>query len=150
MAQPPPPDALRAFVASTFGKPGHDLQPWVPTDFHPSPALLGRLPDGAVRDWAASLNGLWRDLGRQVSAQTLAHPERTTLLPAARGFVVPGGRFRESYYWDSYWVVLGLVACGMQQTAMSLTSNLLDAARQHGFVPSARSPVSRCDPGSGP
>ena len=31
--------------------------------------------------------------------------------------VVPGGRFRESYYWDSYWIVLGLLACDMNATA---------------------------------
>ena len=37
--------------------------------------------------------------------------------------------------WDSYWVVLGLLAVDMRETATSLTANLLDAVRTHGFVP---------------
>ena len=37
--------------------------------------------------------------------------------------------------WDSYWVVLGLLAVGMHDTAASLTANLIDAVHAHGFVP---------------
>ena len=126
---------LRAFVNETFGAPGHDLEAWTPTDYQASPLLLARLPAGTIRDWAAALNDLWPKLGRRLSNTTLAHPERTTLLPVRHGFIIPGGRFRESYYWDSYWVVLGLLAVGMDTTAESLTANLLDAVRQYGFVP---------------
>ena len=64
-----------------------------------------------------------------------SRPRCVTLLPAAHGFVVPGGRFREAYYWDSYWIVLGLLAVGMRDTAGSLIENLLDAVRVYGFVP---------------
>ena len=27
--------------------------------------------------------------------------------------IVPGGRFLETYYWDTYWVVQGLIVCNM-------------------------------------
>lgn len=52
----------------------------------------------------------------QVSDDVLAHPERHSLLPLPHPFVVPGDRFREVYYWDSYWVsgctgVMQLVHC---------------------------------------
>jgi alpha,alpha-trehalase len=136
---PPPPiprDALAAFVKETFGPPGHDLEPWTPPDHVQSPPLVAKLPDGPVKDWATALNNLWPVLGRRMSESTLAHPERTTLLPARHGFIVPGGRFREVYYWDSYWVVLGLLACGMRQTATNVTTNLLEAAQAYGgYVP---------------
>lgn len=46
----------------------------------------------------------------QVSDDVLAHPERHSLLPLPHPFVVPGDRFREVYYWDSYWVS-ALVNC---------------------------------------
>jgi len=49
--------------------------------------------------------------------------------------VIPGGRFRESYYWDSYWIVLGLLACDMKETARGLVQNLLDDVANFGFVP---------------
>ena len=31
-----------------------------------------------------------------------------SLLPLPKPYVVPGGRFREVYYWDSYFTMLGL------------------------------------------
>ena len=32
-------------------------------------------------------------------------------------FFVPGQRFRELYYWDTYWVVKGLLVSSMQESA---------------------------------
>ena len=128
-------EALTAFVNTTFAAPGGELASWHPPDFEPSPPLLAKLPAGQVRDWASKLNEMWSELGRRVSPSVLSAPDRTTLLPAAHGFVVPGGRFREAYYWDSYWVVLGLLACNMSATASSLTRNLLDTVHTYGFVP---------------
>ena len=135
MPRPVTTEAIRAFVSSTFGPPGHDLVQWVPTDHTDSPAMLRRLPAGLLRDFASGLNGLWASLGRRLSNATLAHPELTTLLPARHPFIVPGGRFREAYYWDSYWICLGLLTVDMRDTAASLTANLIDVARSHGFVP---------------
>ena len=60
---------------------------------------------------------------------------RFSILRKKNPFVVPGGRFRESYYWDSYWIVLGLLACDMTSTAKGLVQNLLDDVSIYGFVP---------------
>lgn len=46
-----------------------------------------------------------------------------------------GDRFRETYYWDSYWVVRGLLVSGMTDTATSLVDNLLAMLRAVGHVP---------------
>ena len=97
LARPLTNEALRRYVNGTFGPPGGELVAWRPPDHQTAPPLLARLPAGPVRDWASGLNGLWEQLGRKVSPATLAAPDRTTLLPVTRGFVVPGGRFRESY-----------------------------------------------------
>src|SRR5579859_6882638 len=32
----------------------------------------------------------------------------SSLIPLPNDFVVPGGRFRETYYWDTYFTMLGL------------------------------------------
>ena len=40
--------------------------------------------------------------------------------------MVPGGRFREVYYWDSFWIIRGLVVCGMLDTARGMVDNLAD------------------------
>ena len=44
-------------------------------------------------------------------------PDRYSLIYLDNPFVVPGGRFRECYYWDSYWTILGLLGSIMTQTA---------------------------------
>jgi hypothetical protein len=46
-----------------------------------------------------------------------------------------GDRFRECYYWDSYWSLRGLLACGLLQPAAQLVDNLLHLLAAHGFVP---------------
>lgn len=47
----------------------------------------------------------------------------------------PGDRFLECYYWDSYWVVRGLLVSRMAPSATLLLENLLDMVRRFGFVP---------------
>ena len=32
-------------------------------------------------------------------------PDEHTLLPLPGGVIIPGSRFREVYYWDSYWII---------------------------------------------
>ena len=49
--------------------------------------------------------------------------------------VVPGERFRETYYWDTYWIVLGLLTSEMPATALGVTNNLLYMVTTYGFVP---------------
>ena len=42
-------------------------------------------------------------------------------------FFVPGQRFRELYYWDTYWVAKGLLVSGMHQSAKVGWMTLLHA-----------------------
>ncbi len=59
----------------------------------------------------------------------------SSLLPLPNPTVVPGDRFRETYYWDSLWVVQGLLVSGMHATATGLVRNLMAALRALGHVP---------------
>lgn len=139
-------DALRAFLTTNFDPIGSDLQPWVPPDYTANPPVLARIANGTLKKWASDINSLWAVLGRQVrhsscrvvvtrcprapsrapararvcaqqSVDVALHPERHSLIPLPNPLIVPGGRFRESYYWDSYWIVLGLLACNQHATA---------------------------------
>jgi alpha,alpha-trehalase len=55
-------------------------------------------------------------------------PSRRTALRLPRPCVVPGDRFREVYYWDSYWVVRGLLASQLPGAAADAVRNLLSLA----------------------
>ena len=112
-------ESLRDFVRDHFGAPGTEFIAHTPEDFNITPpkSLLmsvraSSMPD-ALERWVRALHQLWLTLCRRVRDDVLKHPSRTTLLPRRHPFVVPGGRFRETYYWDSYWIVLGLLASGL-------------------------------------
>ncbi|KAL7673713.1 hypothetical protein ACOME3_008564 [Neoechinorhynchus agilis] len=49
--------------------------------------------------------------------------------------LVPGGRFREVYYWDSYWTAKGALRCGMTDTVKVMILNMFDNVMKYGFVP---------------
>ena len=44
------------------------------------------------------------------------NPFSYSLIYLENPFIIPGGRFRECYYWDSYWTILGLLASEMNET----------------------------------
>jgi len=50
-------------------------------------------------------------------------------------FVVPGGRFNEYYYWDSYWVIKGLLVSEMYDTALNICYNINEFIKLYGFMP---------------
>jgi len=52
-------------------------------------------------------------------------------------YVVPGGRFQEMYYWDSYFTMLGLVATNKLDQAKAILDNCSYLIDRYGFVPNA-------------
>lgn len=127
---------LTKFLNDYFSEAGSDVIPWNPVDYNPNPAFIQSMPsDFQYKSWAADLNTLWSTLGRQVSPQVSTEPSQHSLVPRNHPMIVPGGRFRESYYWDSYWIVRGLLVCDMHVSALYVIQNLLDDIRNFGFVP---------------
>jgi alpha,alpha-trehalase len=56
-------------------------------------------------------------------------------LELPNAFVVAGGRFREMYYWDSYFTMLGLRADGEQPLIESMLANFVSLVERFGHVP---------------
>jgi len=103
---PPSRAELESYLARYFGAAGSDLVAADPPDFEPEPrGFLPRVESPEARAWALEVHALWKDLARRVAPGVEDRPDRHTLLPLPGGVVVPGSRFREVYYWDSYWVV---------------------------------------------
>lgn len=86
------------------------------------------------REWARELNLFWKELGRKVTQSVLDNPQRHSFVPRTDPMVVPGGRFRESYYWDSYWTLQGLLVCEMDTSAAHVIRNLLLDVVNFGYV----------------
>lgn len=97
---------LKVFIGKYFEGAGDDLVLFHPEDFVPEPeGFLPKVKNREVRDWAVKVHSLWKNLSRKVSGEVKAHPSYHTLLPVPGNVVIPGSRFREVYYWDSYWVI---------------------------------------------
>ena len=76
------------------------------------------------------IQSLWQPLTRQPDATTAG-----TLLPLPKPYIVPGGRFGEIYYWDSYFTMLGLQADGRTDVVENMVENFAYLIDQHGFIP---------------
>jgi alpha,alpha-trehalase len=73
---------------------------------------------------------LWRILKRPGDKS-----QRGTLIPLPHPYIVPGGRFREIYYWDSYFTMLGLQADSLVETIHHMVKNFSFLIEQFGFIP---------------
>lgn len=128
-------DQIKLFLNENFEEVGSDIEQWIPQDFQSNPETLNRISDPAYVLWAKELNNLWLSLGRKTSESAMNFPNRHSVLERKYPFIVPGGRFRESYYWDSLFIVKGLLVCEMHLTANNVIQNLLNDINNYGFVP---------------
>lgn len=48
-----------------------------------------------------------------------------------------GGFFTEMYYWDSYWIIEGLLLCDMHTTARGIIENFFHLINTLGYMPNA-------------
>jgi alpha,alpha-trehalase len=107
--------ALRRFIAGTFS---------FPTEANTPPAQ----EDKSLQ---AHIARLWPLLTRQ----PVVPPPYSSLLFVPKPYVVPGGRFREFYYWDSYFTMLGLIRDGHLDTARDLVDDFSYMLREYGHIP---------------
>ena len=107
---------LTAFVDAHF-----DLQT-VPSSHYISD------PDKSLPD---HIDDLWPVLTRQPHE----HPPYSSLLPLPHPYVVPGGRFGEMYYWDSYFTMLGLAASGRHDLLHAMADNFAYLIDTYGCIP---------------
>lgn len=105
-----------------------------PLGQHRSPALKVVLlppPDKLTGPFVRNLDGAHGLLSLKLELNT--HGEPVCGVP----YVVPGGRFNELYYWDSYFIVLGLLQDGRTDLARGMADNLLYEIQYYGKVPNA-------------
>ena len=62
-------------------------------------------------------------------------PPYATLLPLPYPYVVPGGRFREVYYWDAYFTMLGLEQSGQHRLAVDMLKDFAFEIDRYAHVP---------------
>ncbi|HRN90378.1 MAG TPA: alpha,alpha-trehalase TreF [Candidatus Saccharibacteria bacterium] len=63
--------------------------------------------------------------------------DRGSLIALPYSYIVPGGRFSEQFYWDSYFIMLGLAADDKWDMVENMVKNCAYMIRKFGFVPTA-------------
>ncbi|MFJ3345355.1 alpha,alpha-trehalase [Enterobacter bugandensis] len=78
------------------------------------------------------IDDLWPVLTRTTDK---ASNKWDSLLPLPKPYVVPGGRFREVYYWDSYFTMLGLAESGHWDKISDMVDNFAYEIDTFGHIP---------------
>jgi alpha,alpha-trehalase len=127
-----PAEIVAAYEAER-GAAGFDLKAFVERNFElPKPAGAGVRTD-TTHTMEAHIRALWPALTRAADVPD----ERSSLVPLPYGYVVPGGRFREVYYWDSYFTMQGLVESGRTDLVKGMLDNFAHLVRTVGHIPNA-------------
>ncbi|WFC85250.1 alpha,alpha-trehalase [Enterobacter roggenkampii] len=78
------------------------------------------------------IDDLWPVLTRTTDK---ASNKWDSLLPLPKPYVVPGGRFREVYYWDSYFTMLGLAESDHWDKISDMVDNFAYEIDTFGHIP---------------
>ncbi len=112
------PAALGARYLTEKTAAGFSLKAFVDRWFTPPGAIAAGAGSAASTSMEQHIRDLWPQLTRAADTASA----RSSLLPLPKPYVVPGGRFREVYYWDSYFTMLGLI----ESKRTDLVANMLD------------------------
>ena len=127
------PSAIVARYLAARAAPGFDLGAFVRENFEAPEAVGGNYQTDRSHSMEEHIRALWPVLTRSADA---ADP-RSSLIPLPNAYVVPGGRFREVYYWDSYFTMLGLVESGRVDLVRNMLDNFAYLIRTVGHIPNA-------------
>lgn len=107
------------------------MRRFVAREFTPPPVPSVTAPAGSGRTMEQHIADLWPVLTRQADVSD----PRSSLLPLPRPYVVPGGRFREVYYWDSYFTMLGLLESDRAELVGQMLDNFAHLVETVGHIP---------------
>ena len=127
---------VKAFLEDNFGDHGWELQKvtelegWVDT-----PLYLSGVRCDNLQKVGMEIHKIWKHLSAKVDESVMHKQNQTSMLYVPHPVVIPGGRFRENYYWDNYWIVKGLLASGLTSPARSIILNNFYLLQEYGLIP---------------
>jgi alpha,alpha-trehalase len=125
------PAKVLQYYAKEQGAEGFSMAAFIHKYFQAPAAAASHYITDTSQDVVAHIESLWKVLKREPDS---AHTWSSLIsLPAP--YVIPGGRFREVYYWDSYFTMLGLKESGRIDLIESMIKNFAFLIRTYGFIP---------------
>jgi Neutral trehalase len=125
------PEQVLAEYRQARSRPDFDLRKFVAAHFTAPPQAGAEYHTVPGQDIREHIDALWKVLERKPEDQ---RPYSSRLALPHR-YVVPGGRFNEIYYWDSYFTMLGLEQSGRHDLTVAMLDNFAWLIDQFGHVP---------------
>lgn len=138
------PAQIMSRYAAARTRAGFSLREFVAEHFVIPDAAQSGFETAPREEIRVHIDRLWAALTREPRAT----PTADSLLPLTARYVVPGGRFRELYYWDSYFTMVGLQTSGRHDLVADMVENFAGLIDRYGHIPNgARSyQASRSQP----
>ena len=125
------PAEIVAQYDSVRGLAGFDYRGFVERNFELPRAVGEGFQSDRSQTMEAHIRALWPVLTRPPDSADA----RSSLIPLPNAYVVPGGRFREVYYWDSYFTMLGLVESARTDLVGHMLDNFAHLIATVGHIP---------------
>ena len=125
-----PADILSAYRKAK-NNPDFDLKAFYQKYFHVAPAREIDYQSDTSKPVEEHINKLWDILSRVPEKEDFFSSRVSLPFP----YVVPGGRFNEIYYWDSYFTMLGLEVSGRIDLIEGMVKNFAYMIENFGFIP---------------
>jgi alpha,alpha-trehalase len=126
-----PPEQILNEYRQLRNQPGFDLKKFVAERFAAPPNVASDFHTVAGQDVRQHIDALWKVLERKPEDQ---RPNSSRLSLPYR-YIVPGGRFNEIYYWDSYFTMQGLEESGRHDLTMDMIANFGWLIDHYGHIP---------------
>ena len=110
-------------------KSGFDLKSFVHEYFDEPNTSAVHFKSESNDSVSGHIENLWDILTRNPKAQN------DSLINLPHPYIVPGGRFREIYYWDSYFTMLGLKISKRWDLIGNMVNNFAWLIDQYGYIP---------------
>lgn len=112
-------------------QPSFDLKAFVLANFDLPRAPALAFTTDTTKSATEHINNLWPYLTREADRKHT--PDSRIALP--NNYIVPGGRFQEVYYWDSFFILLGLQHSEKHTLIENILDNFAYQINEYGFIP---------------
>ncbi|MEL7375797.1 MAG: alpha,alpha-trehalase TreF [Bacteroidota bacterium] len=126
------PDSIMRAYEATSTAADFDLESFVLAHFDLPPEPASGFQADPDRSISEHIKSLWPVLTRRADEEA---DNASSLIPLPKDYIVPGGRFREIYYWDSYFTMLGLVESDRLDMVENMVDNFAHLIETVGFIP---------------
>lgn len=112
-------------------KQGFSLKSFIDSNFFVPGNFVSSYQSDTSKSVKLHIEKLWQALQRKPDLVV----EGSSLLPLPNPYLVPGGRFREIYYWDSYFTMLGLQESKETALMENMVKNFAYLIEAYGHIP---------------